>query len=226
MAVRGRDDSGQAFPVYIAVIAGLLFLAFAYFVVGAATTLRGGAQTAADAAALAAAQDARDQLRTEWLSVIGDPAQWDPILRGRGYLDGPACRRAADLADRNGAALAASGGCEPLATGDEGFRVTVRTTGTVGRSLVPGTESQRAEASAEAVIEPLCRFDPPEPTAPPTESTAPPTEPGGPDQPEDPGPEEPEVVTGLTCGGEEWEIDPADPVLPGASDLFTVRLTD
>jgi len=42
------------------VIAGLLFLAFAFFAVAQAGTVRNGGQSAADAAALAAAQDDRD----------------------------------------------------------------------------------------------------------------------------------------------------------------------
>ncbi|MGV9241848.1 pilus assembly protein TadG-related protein, partial [Streptomyces nigra] len=54
-----RGDTGQAFPIYITVAAGLLFLAFAYLAVGQAAANRNGAQTAADAAALAAALDTR-----------------------------------------------------------------------------------------------------------------------------------------------------------------------
>ena len=62
MRRRSPRDDGQAFPIYITVVGGLLFLAFAYFAVGQAAVNRNGAQTAADAAALAAAQEARDQL--------------------------------------------------------------------------------------------------------------------------------------------------------------------
>ncbi|MFJ2056465.1 pilus assembly protein TadG-related protein [Streptomyces sp. NPDC087908] len=224
MRVRRSGDSGQAFPTYIAAVAGLLFVAFAYFAVGQATSTRNGAQTAADAAALAAAQDARAQLRDKWLEVLVDPALWDGILQGDGYFEGPACRRADDLAGSNGAEVV-PGGCTRLV---DGFKVTVSTTGTIGRSIVPGTESQHVTASAEAVIEPNCSFEAPDPAtsspSPPQSPTATPADPGG-EEEEEPGP-----TVGITCDGRTWdieigEIDPEDPVLPDASDLFTVRLT-
>ncbi|MFJ7984510.1 pilus assembly protein TadG-related protein [Streptomyces sp. NPDC096351] len=226
--MNGREgrDSGQAFPAYIAVIAGVLFLALAYFAVGQAATTRSGAQTAADAAALAAAQEARDQLRDRWLEVLLAPDRWGPYLRGEEYSVGPACERAAAFAARNEAAFS-EGGCEPLASGDPGFRVTVRTTEAVGRSVVPGTESRHGVASAEAVLEPLCTFDPPGPTAEPsTEAPSePPSEPTSEPTPTPP-PEEDEPIVGLTCGDVEWEIDPEAPTLPEVSDLFTVRLSN
>ncbi|MER6095102.1 pilus assembly protein TadG-related protein [Streptomyces sp. NPDC001728] len=218
--IGGRGgDSGQAFPAYIAVIAGVLFLAFVYFAVGQAAATRNGAQTAADAAALAAAQNARDQLRDRWLEVLLVPDQWGPFLRGEEYSVGLACERAASFAARNEAKLA-SGGCEPLASGSQGFRVTVSTTEAVGRSIVPGTESRHAVASAEAVVEPLCTFDPLEPTADPSSETpSAPTETPPPDDDE-----EGEPIVGLTCGDKEWKVDPEAPMLPDVSDLFTVRL--
>ncbi|MER5711107.1 pilus assembly protein TadG-related protein [Streptomyces sp. NPDC002122] len=203
---RGRDDSGQAFPVYIVVIAGLLFLAFAYFAVGQAAFTRNSAQTAADAAALAAAQDARDQLREGWLEVILDPDRWDELLRGKVYDEDAACHRAADFAALNEAVLSGNL-CEPL--DPSGFRVTVTTT---------GSESRHAMASAEAVIEPLCEFRAPEPSSEPTPT---PTETGD-TQEEEGGP-----ITGLVCDGDPLEIDPEDPAtLPSAVDLFTVRLSE
>ncbi|MFC9338027.1 pilus assembly protein TadG-related protein [Streptomyces sp. NPDC057020] len=228
--IGGRGaDSGQAFPAYIAVIAGVLFLAFVYFAVGQAAATRNGAQTAADAAALAAAQDARDQLRDRWLEVLLTPDQWGPLLRGEAYSTGPACERAAAFAARNGAVFSADGGCEPLASGGLGFKVTVSTRDAVGRSIVPITESRHAVASAEAVLEPLCTFDPPAPPPdPPTEAPSdPPSEP--PSEPtETPPPDEEEEadepIVGLTCDDTEWEIDPDAPTLPDATDLFTVRL--
>ncbi|MFJ4909145.1 pilus assembly protein TadG-related protein [Streptomyces sp. NPDC093249] len=218
-AATSKRDAGQAFPAYVAVVAGLLFLAFVYFAFGQAAVTRGGAQTAADAAALAAAQDARGQLRDRWLGVLADPDQWERYLRGDGYDEHSACLSAASFAARNDAEIL-SGGCARLPVGrDEGFEVTVRTIGTVGRSIIPGTESRRATASAEAVLEPRCTFDPPEPTQEPT-----PPEPT--DGPTPPGPDEEEPILVLVCGGEPWEIDPENPVLPDASDLFTVRLSD
>ncbi|MFF5785270.1 pilus assembly protein TadG-related protein [Streptomyces sp. NPDC012693] len=202
-----QSDSGQAFPVYVAVVAGLLFLAFAYFAVGQAAFTRNNAQTAADAAALAAAQNARDQLREGWVKVILDPDQWHGFLAGEAYDSYSACESAADFAARNGAALT-SPGCEARSTG---FRVTVLTT---------GGEADPARASAEAVIEPRCTFEEQEPTSEP--STSPPTPPpSGEPEEEEPGP-----IIGLTCDGKPWDIDPEDPALPGATALFTVRLSE
>ncbi|WP_329621418.1 pilus assembly protein TadG-related protein [Streptomyces sp. NBC_01255] len=195
---------GQAFPVYIAVIAGLLFLAFAYFAVGQGAFARNSAQTAADAAALAAAQDAREQLRDDWLEVVLDPEQWAGFLQGVAYVDPSACQQAGEFAARNQANLS---DCERLATW--GFRVTVRTT---------GSESQQATASAEAVIEPRCMVEDQVPTPEPPTST-----PSAPGQGEE---EEQGPIMGLACDGDSWEIDPENPNLPDAVDLFTVRLSE
>ncbi len=186
-------------------MAGLLFLAFAYFLVGQAAFTRNSAQTAADAAALAAAQDVRDQLREGWIEVILDPDQWDDLLEGKVYDEDAACLRAADFAALNEATI--SGGCELL--DPLGFRVTVTTT---------GLEPQDATASAEAVIEPHCEFKAQEPSSEPTPT---------PTATEDPEEEEDGPIAGLVCDDEPWVIDPEDPsTLPGAADLFTVRLTE
>ncbi|WP_374050275.1 hypothetical protein [Streptomyces roseicoloratus] len=209
-------------------IAGLLFLALVYFAVAQAAVTRSGGQTAADAAALAAAQDARAQLRDGWHRVILDPVAWDDYVRGRLYVLDDACDRAARFARDNGAEIAEGDCSDRLSGEDVEFRVRVRTIGTVGSSLVPGTEDRHAEATATAVLEPRCHFEAPEPTPPP-----PPPSPSEPTPTDSPAPEptstpspEPEPITGLVCGGVEWTIDPDDPQLPEASDLFTVRLTD
>ncbi|WP_265868820.1 hypothetical protein [Streptomyces sp. SKN60] len=209
-------------------IAGLLFLAFVYFAVAQASVLRGGGQTAADAAALAAAQDARRQLRDGWREVLLEPDAWDRFLQGKGFVTRTACESAAQYAHDNGATMSmSSSDCfdRPAGDGVE-FHVRISTTDTVGKSLVPGTEGQHAEASATAVLEPLCSFDAPEPPPPPpTPSTPTPTGSATPDPTPTPSPE-PEPITGLVCDGVEWTIDPEDPQLPGATDLFTVRLVD
>ncbi|MET9373318.1 pilus assembly protein TadG-related protein [Streptomyces sp. NPDC002992] len=216
MTGRRTGDSGQAFPIYITVMAGLLFLAFVYFAVGQAAATRNGAQTAADAAALAAAQDAREQLRDGWLQVILDPTAWERFLNGESYLVPRACEHAASFAARNGAELW-SDGCARLPAGEEGFRVQVRTRYTVGESIIPGTEGQHATAEATAVLEPRCTFDAPEPTPEPT--TEPEPDPR-------PTPTEPVPILGLSCDGDPWEIDPERPRLPSAADLYAVRLAD
>ncbi|MGW4052541.1 pilus assembly protein TadG-related protein [Streptomyces sp. NPDC004779] len=213
-------DEGQAFPAYVAVIAGILFLAFVYFAVGQAAVLRSGAQTAADAAALGAAQDARDQLREGWVEVIRDPAQWQRFVQGEAYSSERSCERAITYASVNAAELLPED-CVPL---EFGFTVTVRTDNTVGESIVPGTEAKRATATASAVIEPLCRFEHSEPSAEPTpESSTKPDPTSTP--PEEPEEEDPAPIVGLTCDGQEWVVDPDTPTLPGADGLFRVRLT-
>ncbi|TQK96847.1 putative Flp pilus-assembly TadE/G-like protein [Streptomyces puniciscabiei] len=130
-------------------VAGLLFLALAYLAVGQATVNRSGAQTAADAAALAAAQKTRDQLAGMWVDDVRDPAKWGPIFAGDGGVD--FCSRADRLAEQNGATAQ----CHfqpPLS-----YTVEVKTNKPVGDSVVPGTENVYSTAHATAVIEPLCK---------------------------------------------------------------------
>ena len=135
-------------------VAGLLFLAFAYFAVGQAAVNRNGAQTAADAAALAAAQKTRDQLAGEWLNDVLDPTKWDGIFHGDGAVNG--CDRAAVLAEQNNATLGPCNQPEPLR-----YDVEVTTNKTVGQYIVPGTEDKRSVASATAVIDSLCELTQP-----------------------------------------------------------------
>jgi hypothetical protein len=195
MRLRRYGDAGQAFPIYITVVGGLLFLAFAYFAVGQAGVNRNGAQTAADAAALAAAQDTRDQLAGQWVEDILDPTKWQGIFDGD--LPGDGCWRAGQLAAQNDANLD-----DCARTGPLRYTVTVQTNKSVGESLVPGTEAQRAHASATAVIEPRCE--------PPAEDVA------------------DDALPELTCKDDmNWNLDPDDlTVLPKPEDLFDVHLAD
>ncbi|MGW1909436.1 pilus assembly protein TadG-related protein [Streptomyces sp. NPDC002076] len=152
---RRHGDAGQAFPIYITVVAGLLFLALAYLAVGQAAVNRSGAQTAADAAALAAAQNARDQLAGLWLADLRDPTKWQDILEGKAAVNDP-CWRAGQLAAQNDAHL---DGCSPLPP--HKYQAKVTTNKVVGDSVVPTTESIHSTASAIAEIRPLCTFQPP-----------------------------------------------------------------
>ncbi|MFR0357956.1 pilus assembly protein TadG-related protein [Streptomyces sediminimaris] len=197
MRSRRYGDAGQAFPIYITVVGGLLFLAFAYFAVGQAAVNRNGAQTAADAAALAAAQETRDDLAGLWVQNVLDPTKWQGIFDGNGAV-GNGCGRATQLASRNDARAEA---CDR--TGLLRYEVRVRTNKPVGESLVPGTENHYAHAHATAVIEPLCTFEPPAADA------------AG------------DVLPRLSCKGRNWDLDPKHLTdLPGPEDLFDVHLAD
>ncbi|WP_449351860.1 pilus assembly protein TadG-related protein [Streptomyces shaanxiensis] len=196
----GRDDSGQAFPIYITVVAGLLLLAFAYLAVGQAAANRNGAQTAADAAALAAALDTRDKLTDEWVQNVLDPTKWRDIFNGLGVgFDG--CARANQLAAQNDATVLSCGATAGL---PPGYQVEAQTNKTVGDSIVPGVEDKQSTESAIAVIEPACDFELPGVGA------------------------DPDVLPELTCeDGSKWTLDPDDLTdLPGPEDLFDVHLAD
>ncbi|WP_030859898.1 pilus assembly protein TadG-related protein [Streptomyces sp. NRRL S-37] len=196
---RRYGDAGQAFPIYITVVGGLLFLALAYFAVGQAAANRNGAQTAADAAALAAAQDRRDQLAGAWLRDLLDPTKWQDVFDGDAEGLSPSCWRAEELAARNDADILS---CGP--DGLLGYTVEVETTKSVGKSIVPGTEARRSNASATAVIESRCGFELPA---------------------EDAGDD---VLPALDCDGTTWELDPKGPaeLLPQPEDLFEVHLAN
>ncbi|MDQ0844784.1 hypothetical protein QFZ68_004464 [Streptomyces sp. V1I6] len=189
----------------MAAVVGVLFLVLVYLAFGQADVTRNGTQTAADAAALAAAQESRDQLE---LTDLLDDLEF--ILDGRlppGIPDG--CTRAADFAARN---EAVADGCTPLNDGRWGFTVNVESQQSMGDSIIEGTGSKHATASATAVVEPRCTFTPGETAV---------QEPGE-------GEEEDEQKPSpgkLLCDSDEWVIDPEEPdLLPDMADLFTVRL--
>ncbi|GGL76975.1 hypothetical protein GCM10010129_20920 [Streptomyces fumigatiscleroticus] len=195
---RRYGDAGQAFPIYITVVGGLLFLAFAYFAVGQAAVNRNGAQTAADAAALAAAQETRDQLAGEWVQDILDPTRWQAIFDGEADALSPSCWRAYELAAQNDAEVR---DCAPV--GPLKYTVEVETNRPVGDSIVPGTEQRKANAWATAVIEPRCTFKLPAEDA------------------------EDDVLPRLSCGATNWDLNPDDLTdLPEPEDLFDVHLAD
>ncbi|MFI9581244.1 hypothetical protein ACIHCQ_05255 [Streptomyces sp. NPDC052236] len=136
-------------------MAGLLFLAFAYFVVGASADQRNGAQGAADAAALAAAREARDQLVGDLLAEEL-PKNWADLILGRGNFDtfGP-CGAAVDYANKNGSDLAGRR-CEAYFGEYWGFTVGVETQKTLGDSVIPGTADEKGTAEATGVVVPKC----------------------------------------------------------------------
>ncbi|MFW6694817.1 pilus assembly protein TadG-related protein [Streptomyces sp. MAR4 CNX-425] len=221
-----RSDAGQAFPLYITAIAGLLFLAVAYFAVGQAAANRNDAQGAADAAALAAAHDAREQLSDGLLDTVLDPGSWDDILGGEGFEYGSACAAAQDFAAKNDADTTS---CDRVYDPDDGFTVTVRNRKAVDDTLVPGTESKRSEATATAVLESRCELREPDDTGDGGEDDGRGEDDGGgsggDDADDDENRDKPPLE--LDCDGRDWSIDPDDlDVLPDPGDLFSVRLVD
>lgn len=198
--VQRTGDDGQTLPLYIWLTGVLLFVALAFFAFAQAASTRNSAQSAADAAALAAAQEARDEAHEQLGLAIGEDPNWLDWLDGElPTADTGAAAR--ELAEANGATVVA-GPVLTEAGGFPGYRVEVQSQDTVGRSVIPGTESMQAEASATAIVQPRCTFD--------LEA-------------------DPEQPVELDCDGELLTIDPEDfdpEDLPDPSAMFSVRLAE
>ncbi|MFE8939368.1 pilus assembly protein TadG-related protein [Streptomyces sp. NPDC007872] len=213
MTPRPYGDSGQAAPLYIAAVVGLLFLALMFFAFGQADVRRNETQTAADAAALAAAKDSRDGLDEVLRLNILDPVWLGRLIDGTVGNPDAGCSEASRFAAENGAR---SIGCAPLADGRWGATVEVKSEKSVGKSIVEGTEGKYAEAKATAVVEPRCTFKRNEATE----------EPPADGEDEDPDEEKEKPSPGqFVCDGEKWVIDPTRlDLLPDMADLFDVHL--
>ncbi|MFD6530089.1 pilus assembly protein TadG-related protein [Streptomyces sp. NPDC060184] len=146
-----RPDAGQAFPIYIMMVGGLLFLALAFFAVGKASALRNEAQGAADASALAAAQSAREQfeapfLQALWTDSLGIFLSQSPVAAG--------CLSAPRFASDNDATLTS---CEPHEGGlRDSITTKVKGNGAVDSSVLPGSAGTRATTKATAIVEFRC----------------------------------------------------------------------
>ncbi|URM92631.1 pilus assembly protein TadG-related protein [Streptomyces sp. MRC013] len=192
-------------------VVSLLFLALAFLAVGQAGATRNGAQSAADAAALAAAKESRDLFEMDGLDADGLADLFAGELVGK---DG--CGASRTYAARNGATVQI---CDALTNGRWGFTVTVKSGKPVGDTILPGTEGDYAVATATAVVVPRCDFEPAEEAAEePTEEPAeePTGEPADGENPSSPG--------SLNCEGSVLNLDPRD--LPDMADLFEVRLAE
>ncbi|WP_328397015.1 pilus assembly protein TadG-related protein [Streptomyces sp. NBC_00390] len=202
----GREDRGQATPLYMTAVVGLLFLVLVYFAFGQADLIRSGTQTAADAAAIAAAQDARDQLEVaDFLDDLED------LVAGEVPSPPGSCGQAVRFAARNDATVT----CDELTDGRWGFTVLATSGRPMGSSVIDGTEGEHATARATAVVEPRCTFEPL-----PEDSGEPPVED---DEDEEPTPSPGSIV----CDSQSWDIDPERlDLLPDMADLFTVRLAE
>ncbi|OKJ43664.1 pilus assembly protein TadG-related protein [Streptomyces sp. CB01580] len=150
MIGRQGRDAGQVFPIYMMMVAFLLLLAFAFFAVGKAAALRNGAQGAADSAALAAASESRKQFEGPFLASL--PGKMlDAFLQGHPVLGCPA---ASGFASENDAKLDR---CQAMPGGyRDRIEVEVTGRGSVDSPVLPGSEKNRAERTATAVIEWRC----------------------------------------------------------------------
>ncbi|MEV8453936.1 pilus assembly protein TadG-related protein [Streptomyces sp. NPDC052095] len=147
-----RRDAGQAFPIYVVMVAGLLFLVFAFFAVGKASALRNSAQGAADAAALAAASQAREDFQAGFLASLPEDLL-DAYLSAHPVTG---CSAASGLASSNDAELVS---CIPMPGGyEDRIKVKVRGLKPVDSSVLPGSKTQMAEAEATAVIKFRCSW--------------------------------------------------------------------
>ncbi|MFD9355519.1 pilus assembly protein TadG-related protein [Streptomyces sp. NPDC060031] len=206
--VKRGCDRGQAFPVYVVVVAGLLFAALAFFVIGQAAVTRSDAQGAADAAALAAARSARDHLVPGVTLADLQPKDWEDVVNGKLFDMTGACGQAKAFAGKNEAKAT----CSRAALS---FTVKVETNGTVGDSVIPGTGAMHGTADATAVIEPRCHLERPSGDA------------GGQPSPADGGEPKPGPIKIACKGGEGITFDPSkpDPWRTLGRKLFEVRLT-
>ncbi|MFD3819553.1 pilus assembly protein TadG-related protein [Streptomyces rubiginosohelvolus] len=150
MRKRQHGDAGQAFPIYVMMVAGLLFLALAFFAVGKASALRNGSQGAADAAALAAAQQARDDFGTGFYASL--PTNVLDLFLNTPFA--APCYEADRLAAANDAKRTS---CYPT-PGYLRDRITVEVEGLkpVDSPVLPGSENKKAKAKATALIEFRC----------------------------------------------------------------------
>ncbi|MGW2667494.1 pilus assembly protein TadG-related protein [Streptomyces sp. NPDC001272] len=209
-------DRGQAFPFYVVMVAGLLFAALALFVIGQAAVTRSDAQGAADAAALAAAREARDRVLFGLDLAVLKPEDWAKVVDADRLKANGACVQADAFAARNGAKAQ----CEAA---PPKFTVTVESNRTVGDSVIPGTDSMHGTATATALVESKCHLGDvatPSPT---------PTVPGGSGTPEPAPTMSAAPVVTFTCDtGDPIKLDPMKPgsLRELGRKFFSVRLVN
>ncbi|MFD1920752.1 pilus assembly protein TadG-related protein [Streptomyces beijiangensis] len=179
----------------------LLFLAFAYFAFAQAAVARNGAQSAADASALAAAQEVRNgELMTDFVGSLDNGDEWVQWLLLEKLPQGMGEGAAAQLASDNKSTLNVL--APTTVKNYPAFEASITTNYTAGKSVLPVTSTSHAKAHAVAVIEPRCSVTP-----------------GG----------ATDFIEFDCDGGRHWKIDPKhldDPALPEAKDLFSVHLAE
>ncbi|MEV7545245.1 pilus assembly protein TadG-related protein [Streptomyces sp. NPDC089915] len=214
--MRSSPDRGQVLPLYVVLVAGLLFAALALFVIGQAAVTRSDAQGAADAAALAAGREARDRVLFGLDLAALKPEDWAKIVDADFLKSDGACAQADVFAARNDAKAQ----CQ---ASPPKFTVTVESNRTVGDSVVPGTDAMHGTATATALVESNCQLG-----VVATPSPAP-TEPAGGGTPEPTPTTSAAPAVTFTCGkGESVKFDPMKPgsLRELGRKLFSVRLVN
>ncbi|QES59093.1 hypothetical protein DEJ51_21220 [Streptomyces venezuelae] len=191
-------------------IAGLLFAALAFFVVGRAAITRSDAQGAADAAALAAGRESRDAVLDNLDLAALTPADWEKIVDGGLLRRDKACVAAEAFAAKNEGRVTL---CDPASPR---FTISVETNATVGDSVVPDTGSRHGTATATALVQPKCSL-----AAAPSPAPTPSPSPTAPAESASPAPLPSPSMVAFSCGGELVKLDP---LKPGSLDALTRRL--
>ncbi len=196
--IRNRGEEGQVLPVLLSLVIAILAITMLMVQLGRAGDLRTRAQTAADAAALAAAAEIRNR-------AIDLTAQ-GILPYGTGYdpESTPAAARA--YAKKNGAVVEK---VERSGIAGRFITVTVRSGEAQGGELDP-KKRKHARAEAIAVVEfPGCYI-----------ATGPPRSGGQ-------GGDDGSGSVGLVCGGERvGTVNPHNPNLGPVADGFEIRLVD
>ncbi|MFJ2089653.1 pilus assembly protein TadG-related protein [Streptomyces sp. NPDC087901] len=195
-----KSEEGQAAPLYITAVTGLLFLALVFFAFGEADVKRNGAQTAADATALAAAKDSRKLLKLDLMAHVMDRGFYTEVFNAP-YVGMDGCAMASSFGARNGATEV---DCRPVSGMRWGYEVELKSRKKMSANLVPGTEGRRAEAEAVAVLDNRgCTFVP------------------------NPIPTSPSIGTVGCLSGLVWVVSPQSlAVMPDMTLLFDVRLAE
>ncbi|MER5274737.1 pilus assembly protein TadG-related protein [Streptomyces sp. NPDC002809] len=195
-----KSEAGQAAPLYITAVTGLLFLALVFFAFGEADVKRNGAQTAADATALAAAKDSRKFLKLDLMAHVMDRSFYAEVFNSP-YVGMDGCAMARTFGARNDATDI---DCQPVSGMRWGFEVELKSRKKMSANLVPGTEGKQAEAEAVAVLDNRgCTFVP------------------------NPIPTSPSIGTVGCLSGLVWVVSPQSlAVMPDMTLLFDVRLAE
>lgn len=148
-----RDERGQALPLLLLVVVFFVAAGVLFYQLALSTNYATTAQTAADAAALAAEKDVVEQLQQPWTFVNGT---WTPPPIDWGAVK----RQAAQYASDNGAVLDQM---EPPVQEPWGWDVIVLVHTTKGLPATSVDAAQQAYAEARASTDPLSQSSPPTP---------------------------------------------------------------